>query len=390
MNAERVCLQDRRGRWTRPLAIAFVATLVGFAPGASAQTTSEVACPSPGARETLTLGERRVDLSAPAAVAPVFGGPFAATEAIATPYHEAVFHLQADFTPVDRALMSVDLEWALPPSDYNVYVLDDEGQVIADGNDLNLLEQSTTEHLRVLLFHCDRFSVVVRNWAGAPEMPLSMHLDTRPFSKSESLECVENDPAPGCAGKAAGETPELVPDDRSFRYLGGPPGQAAMAHRAAPAGGDAIPLRGSLTADRPTTGIPNSYTHLITSSGDHSDPLVPHFTAVLAEDGAGVVGDASGLVWLSSPTLGDDGTLFVELYADGSLAATAEVSGDRVGAHPTPVFVEFPGLDLPGASSVTLQVRAAPVGEGSPEDVPNGLFTLHYGSVQFLSRIVLP
>jgi hypothetical protein len=269
-----------------------------------------------------------------------------------------------------------------------LYVLDAEGSEIAASDAANVEDSTTVESISGLrLRHCDVVTVVVRSWASA--VPLQeLFLDAIVTPGSTQLACLEGDPAPGCAGKPAGAAPERVADTRTRMYLGGDPGQVSMA-----SGFSGTPqvTASTLTPTRPRSGVPNSYTRPVFGFRDQlRNPFVPHFTGTLAEP-RDLTGTANTLVWVSSPTLSQGGTLFVDLYADDALVGSVQVPGAQVGTDPTPIAVAFPDLDARRASAVTLQLGTTPaVSSSGPGQPGDAVFTVHYGGVQFPSRITLP
>lgn len=157
-------------------------------------------------------------------------------------------------------------------------------------------------------------------------------------------------------------------------------------------GGNPSPFRGTLEADRPTGGVPNSHTRVLVGFHDqYQNPLVPHFTINFAEPRT-IKGDLSALFWASSPTLDATGTLFATLFGDGGALKTVEIKGDMVTRDPAPLAITFAGIDAPDLSSLTLQIATRPVATsgGEVNNPRDAVVTLHYGSVQFPSRVTLP
>lgn len=339
-------------------------------------TSSEVDCGPDDGRERLTSAGFEHHFDAPAVQSPLVG----------TSYADAVFPLTVDVAPAAAATLDVELSWQ-QPTDFDLFVYAADGTELDSATSSNLTEGSATEKIAALeVEHCDRITVVVNNWLGTPDEVLDLHIDVTPGS--ESLACVEDDPAPGCDGKQAGDAPDAVPDTRTRLYLGGDIGQASMVW--AYANDEDLP-QGTLEPGRPTAGTPNSYTRPVFGFRDqYRNPFMPHFTHGF-DDTRDVVGDVDALVWVSSPTLAEGGTLVVDLYVDSVLVGSVEVPGEAVRTAPTPLHVRFADVAMPGSFDVTLQLGTEPAlssnGPGEPGDA---LFTVHYGSVQFPSRVTLP
>jgi hypothetical protein len=370
-------------------AVCTAAILVGgVAAGAGASTdpASGVACASEDGRDRLTPNGFAQTFEAPVVAAPELRATRDVTGETVTTFREAKFPFVVDLAPAAAAKLDLELGWKRT-SDYDLYVLGPDGSELAASAESNVESGVPAEAIAGLTVrHCDQLTVVVRNWAGVPAQELNLGVSVTPGSSL--LACMENDPAAGCLGKAAGEAPDAVVDTRTRLFLGGDPGQASMVW--ARAGDPSLP-QGRLTADRPKVGVPNSYTRPVVGFRDQlRNPFVPHFTGTLAEPRA-LAGTADALVWVSSPTLRDGGTLVVDLYVDDSMVGSVPVPGALVGTAPTPVRVQFPNLNVRKASAVTLQLGTTPAvsstGPGNPADA---VFTVHYGSVQFPSRLTLP
>ncbi|HWH28030.1 MAG TPA: hypothetical protein VNU26_03550 [Mycobacteriales bacterium] len=357
-----------------------------LAAGAATQPESGVLCAADDGRERLTQ-DTSWTFEAPGVTAPELGATRGVTGDTVTTYREAKFPLLADAAPSSHLTVDLELFWKRP-SDYDLYVLDAEGSVLAGSDAANVEDSTTVESISGLrLRHCDVVTVVVRSWAGA--VPLQeLFLDAIVTPGGPSLTCLEGDPAPGCAGKPAGAAPDPVADARTRMFLGGDPGQVSMASGYS---GTPAVTSSQLVTDRPRSGVPNSYTRPVLGFRDQlRNPFVPHFTGTLAEP-RDVAGTASALVWVSSPTLSQGGTLFVDLYLDDALVGSVQVPGAKVGSDPTPVAVEFPGVDARRAAAVTLQLGTTPaVSSSGPGQPGDAVFTVHYGGVQFPSRITLP
>ncbi len=107
-----------------------------------------------------------------------------------------------------------------------------------------------------------------------------------------------------------------------------------MVHSYLPGTTDTVPFRGRLSPDRPTGGVPNRYPRPVAGFNTFENPFLPHFRVTFAEPRS-FAGDASALVWVSSPTLKDGGELFVELFADGGPVGSVKVPEAQVGENPT-------------------------------------------------------
>jgi hypothetical protein len=96
---------------------------------------------------------------------------------------------------------------------------------------------------------------------------------------------------------------------------------------------------------------------------------------------------------VSSATMADhEGTLWAQLYVEGTLVGEVEVPGVELTDTPQPLFVSFPDIDEPFGWQVTFQVSAEPVAASSGDTSPpgNAQFTVWYDSVQFPSVLILP
>jgi hypothetical protein len=370
----------------KALLLAVIGTLLGLAGPAAA---SAVDCGALGAGERLTADGLSLTFDTPAVAAPELAATRDITGNAITPYRTATFSFVADLAPSASALVVATLDWETL-SDYDLYVFDADGELLVRADTSNIDEgQTTIERAEFELLHCDRISVVVRNWAGSPVEPLTLAISVTP--SADRLACGENDPAPGCAGKGAGEPPAPSgPDARTFLYLGGDPGQGSMVHNYLGLG-DVVPFRGRLESERPTGGVPNSHTRVVFGFRDqYQNPFVAHFTRGLDQP-TDIVGDVSVLLWLSSPTYDATSKLYVDLYADQYLVTSVSVSPGPL-PDPAPVRVTLPGVDIREATEIALQVATEPAATSAPSvgNPADALTTLHYGSVQFQSRVVLP
>jgi hypothetical protein len=368
------------------LLVSALAFVLAMAP-AGAATASAVDCGGLGGDERLTLDGYEAVFDAPTVTAPELAATADVTGRAITPWREGLWHFTADFAPVSAARVTFTLEWE-DPSDYDLVVYDDEGWSLGASQDENLQEGTATEQVTLSLAHCDRFSVSVRSWAGLPAQELTLTIVPEPAGAE--LRCDEGDTAPGCAGKEAGEVPDPVEDGRTFLYLAGDrPGQGSMAW-GEPNNLD-LPLRSGFSHERPTSGTPNSYNRPAVGFNQYRNQLQAHFTEFDMD--RDVVGTAEALVWVSSRTMADHGgTLFVQLYLDGAKAGEVEVPGSAIDSNPTPIVATFEDVDVRDVWDVTLMLAAEPVAssQGTTSELGDAHYQVHYDSVQFPSRLVLP
>lgn len=369
------------------LLVLAAALLLGVLPASAATETSGVACPDADGRERLTLDGAETTFEAPFA-APLLAATAEFTGAIAG-YRRAVWQYQADLSPVSAATVTADLTWADGASDYDIFVTDADGFEIARSDTFNAVDQVFTEKVSFDIAHCEVFTLAVSNFAGQPLQALDLGITVTPTSSATTLACVEGDTAPGCAGKLAGEAPEPAADPRTIYYLGGDVGQGSMVHTQA--GAEEIPFRSGLTTERPTTAQPNSYTAPPVGFNTYRNPFQAYFTTAF-EQPRPIVGDVSALVWVSSRTMNQGGTLVAELFADGGSVGRVEIPGTAVGESPTPLTLRVEDLDLPEVYDLTFQLAKEPVAasNGTTSSPGNATFTVTYGSVQFPARVTLP
>lgn len=357
----------------RSLVGALAALSLGLLPAPSgAQEAAPIDCGSGDGRERLTTQGFQATFDAPTGTVPV-----------PAYLRSGQFHLTADLAPYSLASASVKLTWADANYDYDLYVYDSDGSLIGS----SIAVGTNSEEVVADLTHCQDFRVEVRNYSGIPDHQLTLAATVTGY-EDQKLACAESDPARGCAGKAAGEPPDLVPDTRVRLYLGGDPGQVSMVY--AYVGNDSLP-KGRLESTRPTAGRPNQYTRPVVGFRDqYRNPFVAHWTTDL-EQPRTVQGAVRVLVWASSASEDASGTLYIDFYADGGLAGQATVPGDRIGATPTPLFVTVPIVEPVEAANFGLQIATNPAvasnGPGNPRDAH---VTLYYGSVQFPARVTLP
>lgn len=366
--------------------VALLSLGLGLTP-ATAEAGPAVDCGPGDGREELTPAGFELDFEAPAVAIPELVTPADTRIPPLSPHRTASWWFRANFAPAASATVDAVVSWE-NPSDYDLYFLDEDGERIAASDRANIEGGTFDERVTLELEHCQLFRVWVRNWAGQPVQDLHLDIDVTPGS--DLLACAAGDPAPGCAGKAAGDAPDFVADDATRLFLGGDPGAVAMVHGYQNNG---APFRGTLESQRPTTGVSNSHTRTFVGFHDqYQNPFVPHFTTTFAEP-RDIKGTVSSLLWLSSPTADDTTKLYVTLYVDdGGAVGQQVISGSAISEVPAPVVLSFPDVDFPDASSVTIQAATKPLatstGEtGNPSD---GLMTLLYGSVQFQSRVTLP
>lgn len=367
-------------------ALAFL-LLIGVLPAGAATETSAVACPDADGRERLSLDGAQATFEAPFA-APLLAATAEFTTSVSG-YRRAIWQYQADFAPASAASVVVDVAWGDGASDYDIFVTDADGFEVARSDSINAADQVFAEQASFEAAHCDLFTIAVTNFAGQPLQALDLKITATPLA-GKSLACQDGDTAPGCAGKTAGEAPEKVADGRSLYYLGGDPGQGSMIH--AQGGAEDVPFRGRLSPQRPTGAQPNSYTAPPVGFTTYRNPFQAFFTTEFEQPRA-IVGDVTALVWVSSRTMNQGGTLIAELFADGGgSVGRVEIPGTAVGEAPTAIPLRFPEVNLPEAYDVTLQLSKEPVASsnGTTSSPGNATFTVTYGSVQFPARLTLP
>lgn len=301
---------------------------------------------------------------------------------------DAKFLFTADLTPYTSGSLKATLNWT-EQSDHDLIVLSDTGEQLGIANARTVFDGP--EVIEIDIEHCQSFTVIARSGPGHPGSMMSLDLAVTPGSTK--LACAESDPAPGCAGKLAGEAPSLVPDGRTRLYLGGGrPGQASMAgHYVWTTGQQAgnPPLFGTLAPTRPTGGRPNTYTRPAAGfDNQYQNPFQAHFELPL--EGKRVVGDVNAIVWVSSQTMSQGGILNFDLYADGGLLKRVEFPGASVPTVASPLKATFTDIDAVVESELTFTVSAKPAassqGPGNPGDAE---WTIYYDSVQFPSRLTL-
>ena len=302
----------------------------------------------------------------------------------------ATFPFRANFAPHASATLKLAITWANNPHDFDLYFIDAEGNSTASENFSQTEptgESVTVEGVK----HCDEFTIVVRNWVAGPVEPVKLTATVEPGAGL--LACGEADPAPGCAGKAAGEAPAFVPDDRARLYFGGDrPGMvAATARYAASAAGQQSPMRQALTPARPTAGVPDIFTRPVAGNPDFGEAnnFFPYFRTQLSKP-VTVSGPVHVLAWVSSRTMTATDKLYFDLHLDGSLVKRVEVAG-KAGRGPKPVLVTIDGFEPTEATdSITVGITSPRGNDDPPNQASYAEWSLFFGSVQYQSRVTLP
>ena len=372
---------------TKAMLAAAIATAM-LAPFGPAQAATPIDCGPGDGRESLTTQGFQFSFLPPAT-----GGNSAASSADETgtvwANRTATFPFRANFAPHASANLKVDLAWANNPHDFDLYFVDAEGNGAASEN-FNQTDPTGESLVQEGVKHCDEFKILVRNWVGGPER-LTLKITVEP---SEALlACGEADPAPGCAGKAAGEPPAFVPDDRARLYFGGDrPGiVAAQARYAASVAGQQSPVKQALTPTRPSIGVPDAFTRPVAGNPDFGEAsnFFPYFRTDLAKP-VTMSGPVHMLAWLSSRTMDADDKLFFDLHLDGGLVKRVEVVG-AVGKGPKPVLVTFDGYEATTVEqSITVAITSPRGNDDPPNQASYAEWTLFYDSVQYQSRVTLP
>jgi hypothetical protein len=380
------------------LSLALTMGAIGSTEPAWAVQPAGFDCGPDSGREHLTTAGFHLGFDAPVPFAPELATSRGVTGDGLTRQRSAHFFFRADFTPYRFGDLAVNLAWPDGNNDFDLYVLDTDGNVLASSDQSNIDGGTIGESTVVPeVAHCTDLSVEVRTWAARPDEPLT--LDIRFQNPGPSFTCEANDPHPECAGKQAGDPPSSVPDDRTRLYFSGDgPGQLTMPQDYAgdTAGADP-PMHGTLSAQRPSGGRSNQFTHTGEGfSNQQENPFQAHFSIGFSTPQI-VTGDLTALLWVSSQTMQDGGQLYVDLYADGDGASAASqvarviVPGSRIDTIATPIFVTFPNLNLPVDHQLVVQVESDPIATsagavGNPSDTQ---WTLYYDSVQFQSGVTL-
>ena len=386
----------------RPLFVllAIGLTTILFLPGAGAITPSGFDCGPDDGRERLTADGFHLDFQAPQTTATghdVVGlveGPYPQTLMERATAH---FPFRVFPAPATSADLRVAIDWE-GQGDFDLDIYDGEGNELGASHSFNPQAGNGESAIVEGLAHCTDIQVHVTNYAASPEETVHLDIDVTPGETS--FACEEEDPHPACAGKLAGEGPDVAPDTRTRLYLGGDrPGQLAMVphYPYTTAGAGDPPMQGRLVSERPTGGAPNTFTHTgLGNTNQAKNPFQAHFTLPV-EEGTRITGDLKVVVWVSSQTLQDGGTLNVDLFGDSRDAlsqtkvAGIQVPGAQVQTSPAPLAVTFEDLNLLLDYDLTLQVSALGVattgGEtGNPADAE---WTVYYDSVQFPSHVTL-
>jgi hypothetical protein len=375
-----------------PAGLLVLALLAVLAPAAGAQEgPPPIDCGPGDGREDLTSSGFQFAFDAPAT-----GGNTAASDADTTgtvwANRTARFPFESNLAPSAGATLNATLTWAMNPHDYDLYIVDDEsGGVIASSENFNQTDPTKEGVTNVEIAHCQDISILVRNWVAGPTERLNLQVTVMPGD--QLLACAQDDPAPGCAGKAAGEPPDFVLDTRARLFFGGSrPGMVAAALRYAYATGGAgePPMHQALVSQRPTAGVPNSQTRLVHGNYDFGpdSPFFPHFKTRLAAP-VTVSGPIQVLAWLSSRTMVPTDKLWFDLHIDGALVKRVEVT--NIGAGPKPVLVTIDGYEPTEAlESVTVGITSPRAYDAPPTDASYAEWTLFYDSVQYQSRVTFP
>ncbi|HEV3475608.1 MAG TPA: hypothetical protein VG602_09620, partial [Actinomycetota bacterium] len=239
--------------------------------------------------------------------------------------------------------------------------------------------------------HCQDISILVRNWVGGPAVPLKLNVAVTP--SEQLLACAEADPAPGCAGKTAGQAPDFVPDNRTRLYFGGdrPGNVAATARYAASVAGTDAPMAQKLVTARPTSGIANAHVRPVAGNPDFGEynNFFPFFRTKLSQPTT-FSGPVTVVAWLSSKTMKPTDKLWFDFHLDGALIKRVEVVG-QAGPGPKPVVVTFDGYEpVEALESVTIGITSPRGNDDPPNQASYAEWTLYYDSVQYQSRVTLP
>lgn len=360
-----------------------------LAPFGTARAESLIDCGPGDGRESMTTQGFEFTFLPPST-----GGNSAASSADTTgtvwANRTATFPFRANFAPSATATLKLTLAWANNPHDYDLYFVDAEGNVTGSEN-FNQTDPTGEALTMEGVKHCDNFAILVRNWVAGPAEQLTLKVVVEPTG--DTLACADGDTAPGCAGKAAGEAPSFVPDDRARLYFGGDrPGMvAATARYAFTTGGQQPPIRQALVATRPNTGAPNFHTRPVAGNPDFGEGnnFFPYFRTEVAKP-VTISGPVHVLAWLSSRTMDADDKLFFDLYLDGGLIKRVEVT-PALGPGPKPVLVTIDGYEpTEVTTSVTVGISSPRGNDDPPNQASYAEWTLLYDSVQYQSRATLP
>jgi hypothetical protein len=372
------------------LALSMFATLGSV--GAQAQETPPIDCGPGDGREQLTKDGFQFQFDPPAT-----GGNTAASDADTSgsvwANRTATFPFTLNLAPNAGGTLKATLAWANNPHDYDLYIRDDESDgVVASSENFNQTDPTGEMVENVEIAHCQDISVLVRNWVAGPTERLTLTVTITPGD--QLLACAEADPAPGCAGKAAGAAPDFVADNLSRLYFGGDrPGMVAAAQRyvySTGGLGDA-PMRQALTTSRPTSGVANVHVRPVHGNYDFGEysPFFPYFRTRISQP-TQVSGPITVLAWISSKTMTTSDKLWFDLHLDGALVKRVEVVG-KAGPGPKPVVVTFEGYDAAEVlESITVGITSPRSYDSPPSDSSYAEWTLYYDSVQYQSRVTLP
>lgn len=345
-----------------------VAVAVAAASVAATPVTNEGIEPTCHAGMQLVTTEGfELTFDAPYATAPELAATGDVTGNGISRQRSAHFDLAPWVAPADEADVTFELSWS-NPGDYDLFLYDAEGFELARSAESNIDEGTNGEQIRIGLDHCQPVQLRVASWVGQGAEQLTLEVTVE---------------ADGAAAAA--------PAQRIFFLGGDRPGQLAMAG-GAPTNLDheGYPLQGTVGEQRPTGGIPNHYTRPVVGFNDPGNLLLPSWQSDLEEPLEGTV-NASALVWVSSQTQGEGGTLTVDLLLEFGAAVRVEVPGELVGDTPTPILVDFGPVDVDGALNVGLQVGTDPTiaSDGGSQNAADAEHTVWYDSVQFPSRLIL-
>jgi hypothetical protein len=354
----------------RTLLIALAALLSLSLVPAGAEEAPDPGCDPAVGRELLTPDGFAVTVES----APGYNDNSAvrdATENRTVPFRNGEIHLQAELGEAERARVAMTMEWEDPTNDFDLIVLNDRGFAIAQSEDENLGGEAR-EELTVALRDCQRITVWVRSYLGAPGQPIDLTIDVEP----------ETDPG------------EVAADTRTILYAGGDPGQLSMAHSFDENTAE-VPFRGTLVEDRPTGFLPNSYTRAVVGSITELNPFQPHFSAGVER--RDLSGPASAVVYLSTPLQEaelEGGEVLVRLLIDGAIRAEEAVPMPDLRDVPQAFFIDFGEVERTVRSTVSVDVVAQPAASPNNPDVvgdpADAAYTLWYGSMQFPTRLILP
>lgn len=334
-------------------AVMAIVTVMALASPAAA--THTVACDRQHGWEPLTLDGIETTFAAPAATAPELAATVELTGQTVTDYRRALQYYQAFLAPAATAAVTVTLHWQ-GPSDYDLIATAADGKTYASEQS-NLPTGKYVEQVTFEAAHCDDVQLDIFSWAGRPAEDLTIRIEMAPHG---SLVCGAWDrDTVQCAGKEIGEPPAPYADERTFLYFSGVAG--------APTDSRAV-----LTSQRPSTGIPQ-----IATSGASEQNGAPAFDFGVTAPTT-FRGEISTLLFLKASATKSD--VSVELWADEDFVDALTVPADMLDSDEvTAVVVAFGDMWIDVTDHLTVRVR--------PEA---GDVLMHYGSVQFPSRVTLP